>query len=142
MLALDERQQTKRGPQVGRHEGQHGQHGEDPAQPRVQRLPRRGPDGRTGVPLGGVAATEREVVGLHLRAEVRPQAGLAAGLVPEDVRRDRVVEEGPGHLRGHGGDVVRPGTPDYWQGRFGNHDGVDGGRGPGHPPPGEAVAWA
>ena len=34
------------------------------------------------------------------------------------------------------------GTPDYWQGRFGNHDGVDGGRAPGQAPPGDAAAWA
>ncbi len=30
----------------------------------------------------------------------------------------------------------------YWQGRLGNHDGVDGGIVPGHAPPGEPVACA
>ena len=142
MLGFDQRQQAERRGQVGGHVAQDGQHCEDPGQPGLQRLSGRSPDGRAGVVVGGVAATEREVVRLHLGAEVGPQARFTTGLVAEDVGRDRVIEEGPRHLCGHGGDVARCGTPDYWQGRFENHDGVDGGRGPGHPPPGDVSAWA
>ena len=89
-----------------------------------------------GVALGRVTAAEGEVVGPHLGAEVGAQAGLSAFLVAEDVGGDGVVEERPRQLGGHGVDVVIGGSPDNGQGSFENHDRVDGGRGPGHSPPG------
>ncbi len=134
---LDEVEQPQGGDEVRRHVGQHRDHGEDAAQPGEQRLAGRPPDGRARVSLGRVAAAEGEVVRLHLGAEVGAQPGLAARLLREHVHGDGVVPERARQLGRHRVDVVSGGTPDHWQGRFANHVGVDGGRGPGQAPPGE-----
>ena len=114
VLALDEREHAHGRRQVARHVGQHGQHGEEAGRPGQQRLAGRGPDSRARVPLGGVAAPERDVVRPHLGAEVGPKSSLTAAGVPHQVAGHRVVPERLGQLVRHGVDVRRHGAANQW----------------------------